>query len=364
MRNIQLRDYFSLLLFVVYYCLPKIDLFVLPGFKQNLRLEDVVVVICFMFSAKSLKFNRKILGYLAVVFWASTFGAFFVKGVLISFVFWFRLMEYVIVSLVLLELFKRKSNRKIALILFLGFVAVSLVFHNANTRFHGFYTGPWEISSSALLLLPILSKGKTSTVITLLIILLGKARIQILAFCVAAVKIRYVLILGIVSLSIGLAVDFLDLRFESLLQLDYVHLIDDVISSTSRSDFRSLEDNYSDTSLLFRLLIWMDYLRPVIENPEFLVTGLGFGSGGVLTDGTYIRLLADFGLFGVLVFIKLIRFVYNRSNLDGKRMLFALLIIGITNDVLVSSRILVASLVFFGVNDFVNHSRNRPTIVS
>ena len=92
-----------------------------------------------------------------------------------------------------------------------------------------------------------------------------------------------------------------------------------------------------------RLLIWRKYISGLEQYPYLFFSGLGFGSGGVLTDGTYIRLLVDFGLVGTIILLKGLRKLFR--NINQSKLLITICIIAITNDVIVSSRIFTTIMI-------------------
>ena len=83
-------------LFLVYFCLPKINLLSIPGFAQSLRLEDVLVFfVCIGLISKSF---IKIPRILIVLFIVSFPGMIYLGKPLQSLLFWLRFVEYIIVA--------------------------------------------------------------------------------------------------------------------------------------------------------------------------------------------------------------------------------------------------------------------------
>ena len=193
----------------------------------------------------------------------------------------------------------------------------------------------------------------------LVVTVLAKARIQLGAFFVYV--FFHFRLLGLIL--VLFAVLFFPLyspllRFDELLVMDYKDALIRVWNG-SKSDFHMLLSQGDDASLLERLLIWREYIRPIERNWFFILSGIGFGSGGVVVDGTYIRLIIDFGIVGSLIILRYLWGMRTKSQTKLNSLISVTMIIGITNDVIVSSRIFIAIVVAFHVLKEIENAKHH-----
>jgi len=106
-----------------------------------------------------------------------------------------------------------------------------------------------------------------------------------------------------------------------------------------------------DPSLVSRLQQWGRYLQTfdyAIITPIAILFGMGPGSGGIINDGMYVKVLVDFGIVGLFIFLYLnLKFFLKKST---RALTIFLSISCITLDIYWSTKIgyvVMLALVYF-----------------
>lgn len=75
-----------------------------------------------------------------------------------------------------------------------------------------------------------------------------------------------------------------------------------------------LDGNDVDASWAIRSIKWMYALKLFLSNPMFILFGVGAGTFGIALDGGWLRLFAECGVVGALLFISFLRRCKRRSK--------------------------------------------------
>jgi len=107
----------------------------------------------------------------------------------------------------------------------------------------------------------------------------------------------------------------------------------------------------SDASTIARLIIWSSFIYKWIDyGPVAILFGIGPGVGGVVVDGFYIRLLTEFGLVGLMIFIAFVKNILKKIDPEFRVQLIIVLgVISLTNDPITSQRIFSAICLSIGI---------------
>ncbi|MCG9757476.1 hypothetical protein L1D40_20100, partial [Shewanella insulae] len=181
-----------LLLIVV----PKTDLFDVPGFRQAIRIDDLLTILLLLFCALDNRMrNISLLGHKAGIYFIcyllfSTLIHGLIYGFsIINFVFTIRYLQYFIVGGILYKfasLYPRHAFYIMLCFLLACFLFIPFPGAYAVGRFNAFTRGPWEVGSMIVFfLISILVTRKNNGYIVLssaIILSLAKARIQLLGF--------------------------------------------------------------------------------------------------------------------------------------------------------------------------------------
>ena len=94
-RNINLKPSILLLLVLTYFLFPKLNLISIANF--NLRVQDYISVLIFLFIIPEILINRKIL-FLFLIFFSIQFLIGFFYNEVLGLVFVTRLIQYILIG--------------------------------------------------------------------------------------------------------------------------------------------------------------------------------------------------------------------------------------------------------------------------
>lgn len=343
---------------------PKINLISIAGYKQGIRLDDLLILLFCLFNFRYISFSKTsfyIFFYITLTYLFS-----FVhqpESIFTNFVHfhYLRFLEYLFLYLILLE----KLNRKLILNLAIYTLIFQFVFSMINylfffnpkptfTRFDrasGTTAGPWELTMMLGILYFVISdyyehsrarlKDFFAYLSLWIIIIIAYSRIVAIAFLsifiIQRVKIFFILsmILILFFIVFGNMIASFSLEIPDKLNLSYFKLdktfnfLRDFGSAIienwskgsfylgNRGNFYDATSGYYDPSLVGRLQQWGRYLN-VINNSDIklfaILFGSGPGSGGIINDGMYIKIFVDFGLFGLLIYFFLVSYLFIKKK--------------------------------------------------
>lgn len=407
LKKDKLLNIFFIILLISILILPKINIISIAESRTGIRIDDICVLIYFMYFIykyiiKKITINDKIqyiLKYFSICIAIFTIST--ILGVLrgnvslvLSFLHLIRNIEYFVLIFAGYDYVKNSKNKNSLLRIF-NYV---LIFHGiymileyfniigdigyligrpGNDRIYTTFSGPYEFSAFLTLLLPIylikVFKDKQYfnifyIAIVLLGVLISKSRISLIA-CVFIILIAFCiefksknkkkilissLIVCVIMFVVALNTEMLS-RFESI---DISSSISTFISAWENADFEYYKDNgvinydettlnsTSDLSYALRVSKWATLLKETIKTP---ILGLGVSVVGEATDGNYVRLLAETGIFGLIAWLILIavvvRELYKLKNIFWAKVnlynIISLLIIAIFIDVFASSKVMM-----------------------
>ena len=359
---------------------PKIDLIAVPGYEQGIRLEDILFAGLFIFltlSTLSKSGTVRILGGWYGVGLVAFMIASFILSMLIfnspytAIVFSFRWLEYLLMGAILLQVALLFRSEFIALFKFYIIInaciaPLSMLF---GERYSGLSAGPWEVSSVMLLIMvsikPLLKSSREFYIFAtcvLIVIVAAQARIQLVAYIMLLAlypETRYKLLKTSFPLCIGLIISghmysLLEaVRFDAISLSSIKEILLTIESYGRDSNFHTITGSLpdSDASTIARLIIWSSFIYKWIDyGPVAILFGIGPGVGGVVVDGFYIRLLTEFGLVGLMIFIAFVKNILKKIDPEFRVQLIIVLgVISLTNDPITSQRIFSAICLSIGI---------------
>jgi len=111
-----------------------------------------------------------------------------------------------------------------------------------------------------------------------------------------------------------------------------------------------------DLSTSQRVIKWIFVLKNTFSSLKNLIIGASPGYYGMAVDGSYIRIIGELGLIGLLCYVALFYNIYNIHDLI-KPIVFAILFNAIFIDVLFSSRAITVILALAG--SFININERK-----
>lgn len=360
-------------LFLALICLPKINIFGFESVSQGIRIDDILVLIIFLKVFSKINIDIKCIYIYIIILIISLIGLInnYNDFIFLRLMSLLRLLEYIIVfysAKILLS--KQKIANLIKVVIIFQFIVVIFQYiSDSSIRPSGTTAGPWElgliVSVSAIYLTAYFGfKGAfVYNCMIAIILLLASARAQLLGITIVAlfaiykeilridalIKILISLILIILTICLIYFIDYGYINFSRSINFVrdfYIDVIDDIMNlrvtiKTSDYDVK----NY-DPSLVSRALQWQEYVSTISEAkniPYAVLFGSGANSGGLILDGFYIKLMVDFGLFGLFIYI----FYLIKIVINSKYAYYGLLIAisSFTLDLLWASKFMYALLI-------------------
>jgi hypothetical protein len=308
-----------------------------------------------------------------------------------------RLLELLVWYYVGLNAIKSRSKEQISRVLLLiglylsaysfaeilGFAPKFGLFTNTN-RVAVTMTGPFEYAV-VIAILGFFIKQSLPKSITFVSLLLTQARVTIastLFIYLFIWKKRFAAYVGLVLgvILIIFAAPKLDVieRFDALGELEISTLVDltsqyynmvspaenskDYFEKTHKGNTYQLI-NQTDASLELRLMRWMVILKTNSENISSILIGKGPGFYGIAVDGYYIRVFAETGLIGLLVFIIFLisLYKYHKKNMKIVALIVTMVFTGLFIDIFVSVKVMVLFWFLLGVYS-EKHKKNKRNL--
>jgi hypothetical protein len=304
----------NLLLFL-YFCLPKIDLFTIPGIPTGIRAQDLLVA--FILSSARVhiplgKFfkNKSIFYFLIIILIINGVGAVLSNSITSYILGWMRLLEYLIVGYALYTRLLSSFNLLKVIIAFQIFSSICqylfilpVLDPGRGTLFTVEYAGSFgtaaELSYFCFIAVFLLlnSKHNTFSILTLVLPLLSGVRAYLtvipLYFYVRYNFKLFTLLFPIFFLS---AWFFVAEYFEFLVAFfnNVVLYVDQAQVSLSGLKDRATF-NSGDLALDHRIGKWATAVALIFKSHAGLI-GSGLYSAGGALDGGLLRLALEFGL--------------------------------------------------------------------
>jgi len=311
---------FILILILIYYCLPKVDLFLIPGSLTGIRIQDFIALIIF-----SLLFKIKIklkTSYVVFLLSVHTLYSVVIWGNFQGIIGTFRLVEYYSIGLgiyylIQAGLFDRFIKTSFTLLFCSSILQFLLVIPNIDPgrglvlshQFSGPFGTPAELSyfvvASVYLYNQVHKKTSPLSWIALLVMFNGVKAVIIGFLVINWANIRSLNIILRIVISTAMlisvylgremlfaAVEFLSVVYENIF-----------ISNATFADLKNGGGNQlEESSLSNRLGKWISSLSIMYQLPVGSTFGFGVYSQGGALDGGILRFLYE---FGILIFIPL-----------------------------------------------------------
>ncbi|SQH77489.1 membrane protein of unknown function [Shewanella benthica] len=331
-----------LVLLVVLVNMPKIDIFSVPGMKQGIRIDDLIVLIIvflsFSLKSKTLFASKGILLLLGYILFSTALGVLLHPGEnFIRIAYIFRVIEYFAFAIALRNLCQYiKLIPFFKITLAIQFVAVISGLLTGNARSSGTLSGPWEVVTvvSLISFFTLYATGGSIVKhysIPILISIFTKSRTAILGVLISlffsnknVLKLFPIFFLVISSFFyyvFELAGDDEFFWLKSAFNLGNLDLFVAFVNSAWENKDVNLFQTYkgsSDPSLAMRLGIWFNLIALYSESNWFVMKflfGIGLGSKSIVVDGFYIRLVFELGMIGVFLYFRLMKNLWRRQGL-------------------------------------------------
>ena len=350
----KINNIFFLKSYIFYFLIlllnfPKINLIEIAGAKQGIRLDDILILLFVAFNLNHISLDKTKLIIILYVTFTYLFSFIHQADSIYSTYVHFhylRFLEYFFLYLVLSQKLNQELIYKVAVttLMFQLLLVIIFVFSDdffsigLASRGKGTTAGPWELTMMLgvlyLIIFDYLKKlglnffSFVYFLILFFIILVAKSRIVLIAFiCVIFYRnwkwliLFFPLLIAIYSIFNQNINEILN---ENVYQLQYfqiqtsLNFLRDygemIIKNWRIGDFYLGEGGrffdkstlIYDPSLVGRLQQWGRYLA-IMTNSDFkifaILFGSGPGSGGIINDGMYIKILVDFGFIGLISYL-------------------------------------------------------------
>lgn len=314
------------ILLLLYYCVPKIDLFFIPGSVTGFRIQDIIAALIFivLFDTKVKVKNILLLSFFILhsVYSISAWGNFqSVLGLI-------RFIEYYAIALGLYFLVQHELYPKFikVLFVFIGILSVLqflLLVPNIDPgrgiilsrEFAGPFGTPAELSYfvvTSLFLLNIVSDRVSSYFLIAGAVLFNGVKAVALGFIVIYWNFLRKLNVFLGLFLCGIVIGFLYYRIEDIYAgIEFLGVLADNITTTNVG-FEDLKDGgtislESSTTLSYRIGKWGNTLSVMYQYPLGTIFGFGIYSQGGALDGGILRFAYEFGLIWFFIVIFTLR---------------------------------------------------------
>tara|TARA_B100000579_G_C22847900_1_gene865522 strand:- start:5601 stop:6752 length:1152 start_codon:yes stop_codon:yes gene_type:complete len=368
-NHLSLKVVYFLFFFLLLF--PKISIISLPGYKQGIRIEDLVTFVLLLF----ILYNYKKFHFLGnsgeIKFFLFTIFIFFsyligvYNGVSIEIFSVFRIIEYftLLIFFSTFYLDKNKITRILKLVIILNLLIIlaqyfEIIGYFSSTGYTspkvfgwkatGVFSGQWELSfviSVCYLIIFENQKKKFDRYffLTVIIIYLSGTKSVQLAFIISILYtyfkfyfnylsiIKVIIFISLFILLLSLVIGYYNMEVKYLLTTLY-----DLFMNNTVPQFT--EDNVEYSSWIHRLHNWQIYYSNMQLNIFTFLFGVGYM--GIYYESFIFRILFGNGILGLLI---LFIFVY---KINFSILLF-LLISGITLDFIASFKIFLILYLYF-----------------
>lgn len=279
-------------------------------------------------------------------------------------------------------------NFVIILTQFLGVVGGFLngVYHESVAeRPVGLYSGPWECACIVGMAIPVVLANTHNYLNRFLIVGIGivvclicQSRVGFLALCIVSplLLLGHSRVTKIMWASLPLTIVlglFVALTLPRSEGLDIGHM-GEVISAittnrdTLGDDVKIIIDNETvitdsgDPSLDFRIIKWAFVLSDVTSSIHGFFLGFSPGAFGFAVDGSFVRILGELGILGIICYILLFMFAFNVDRLM-RCIVIVLIVNSVLIDTLYSSRVMPFFFLLLGYAMTMVNTHNNYFII-
>lgn len=327
---------------------PKINLIAITGIPQGIRLDDILIVLLVVFNLQYISLDKKKIIIIFYISFTYLFSFIHQSDTIYSKYIHFhylKFLEYFFLYLVLSQKLNQKLiyNVAITTLMFQLLLVIIFVFFDnfsslgVASRAAGTTAGPWELTMMLGVLYFIISDhlkklglnffSFVNYLILWFIIIIAQSRIVLIAIISIFIikRWKWLLLFSPVFILVYLFyANTVELSNEFSFELNYfqiqksLNFLRDyggiIIKNWMGGDFYLGEGGrffdrsglIYDPSLVGRLQQWGRYLS-IMTNSDFkifaILFGSGPGSGGVINDGMYIKILVDFGFIGLISYL-------------------------------------------------------------
>jgi hypothetical protein len=309
------RDNLILVLILVYYCLPKIDLFFIPGSLTGIRVQDfIALVVFFALFRMRIRIKPTYIFFLLsahTLYSATIWGNF--QGVLGV----FRFVEYYAIGLGLYylatkDLFAQFVKLVLTFLACFGLLQFFLIVPNFDPgrglqysrEFSGSFGTPAELSYFVLAVLYFLNliykRMDVFSWVSLLVLANGVKAVVVGFLVIHWVNIKSLnLVIGMIfGIFMVLLVYFA--RESAFAAWEFLGIVLENIT-TANATFSDLKSGggirVDEASLSHRIGKWTNSLSVMYQYPMGSLFGFGIYSQGGALDGGILRFIYEFGLF-------------------------------------------------------------------
>jgi hypothetical protein len=380
------------LLVLTIIAIQKFNLISIPGYSQGIRFEDLTILFfAILHIQRKSTIDPKIfygLAYLFLVMWLGFLNA--NTSLMFSILSYIRVLEYYILFVTIRHYLSANQLRLIVYWIFWYEVILSLVQWNSGIeRAVGSTAGPWELSMMCVAAYAIITSQKQFLrsyfynfiylFATILVLLVSSARAQIISIILIILyrvftsgnrEQKFILIVSIplmVAYVLNADLGYIDFSKTINFLSNYgADVVLDLVTGENLVDLSHYSYSWAndDLSLIARLHNWRNYLgvshNAILSWVAFLF-GSGPNSGGMTTDGMYIKLFVDVGLVGLVVFFIMLYRGFKNSKLVEITILIA--VSSLTLDWVWASKYMyymIVLLVYLRKNTIDNAHHNRP----
>ena len=337
--------FFILILFILNF--PKVNLIGIGGISQGIRIDDILILLIVLTNLHRISIDKTKLIIFCYITFTYLFSFIHQSDSIYSkyiHLHYFKFLEYFFLYLVLLKKLNQKLILKIAIytLIIQSLFVLSFIFSDTflnaislASRAAGTTAGPWELTMmlsvlyfiiydyfkklglnffifiSFLILCFAIFAAKSRIVIIAIIITFMLRKWKLLFLFFPVLTLGYLLYINFLKSEVSLELGYFQIQTSLNFLRDYGYII---IKNWMSGDFYLGEGGtyfdkstlIYDPSLVGRLQQWGRYLEIMINSDLKIMAilfGRGPGSGGVINDGMYIKILVDFGLIGLIGYL-------------------------------------------------------------
>ena len=396
-------------LFFVTMCIlniPKLDLIKIPGITQGIRIDDILIFLVVLLNLRYITLDKKeliIIFYITFIYLFSFIHQ--ADSIHTNYVHahYLKVLEYFFLYLVLSNKLNQKLIYKIAICTLIFQFSLVLLFALSNefaglgrtSRASGTTAGPWELSMMlgelyfiiydyfkklglnffsfisylTIWLVIIYTKSRIVAISIIGVFIFKQWKRLILFFPVLIIIYVFYQNIGQSIVEFNSGLKYFQLQTSLNFLRDYGDII---IKNWMSGDFylgeggRYFDEStlIYDPSLVGRLQQWGRYLEIMFKSDLkifAILFGSGPGSGGVINDGMYIKILVDFGFIGLISYLIFIIKTFIKKK-EVRLLLIFISISCITLDFYWPTKIAyscILALCYFGKKNFEVKVKNK-----
>lgn len=394
------QKYFFYFFSIFFFISPRITLLNYSFLPTSIRVEDILLIIFFLININKILLLRFTildkLFFLFIFYLSINYTNGYFSGQNVSIFNLLRLIEIYIIFLIgrTFEKFDNQLPKILLFVIVLNSLIVILqffnlfpafraqgIYFNTSARVYGLFGGPWELAAfyplAAMIIQNQLSNFKSLilAVFVTLISLLSGSRTFLLTLPIYLLHkfnfkhIFFIFMIGIIFFSVMIIIGSDNVlgylgRLKSLLGIEnlkammkynlytYDNIFKDWVEYNS---IRNDKDPYFDFSLSKRMHKWSQVLYIYSYSIKNFILGVGIGVFGNAVDGGWIRIFAELGLIGTIIFILICYFAA-----INRLLIFMFLLFFITMAFIdIYQSIKITGLIFFTVGLYYEKKNNK-----